>query len=124
MGEIGVLFETTNPVPNAAPTYNGAPTDTLPVVRLDREGRRSLDLLRWGLVPYWAKATAAPPLMRANIFKASTPIVCSALKVSVRCAICQSGRGAGGGALVVMAWPLISVRCSTHLTSKRRLPLA
>jgi putative SOS response-associated peptidase YedK len=42
-------------VPNAAPTYNGAPTDTLPVVRLDREGRRSLDLLRWGLVPYWAK---------------------------------------------------------------------
>src|SRR5713226_10020794 len=43
MGEIRVLFETVNPVPNAAPTYNGAPTDTLPVVRLDRDGRRSLD---------------------------------------------------------------------------------
>jgi len=55
LGEIRVLFETTNPVPNAAPTYNGAPTDTLPVVRLDRDGRRSLDLLRWGLVPWWAK---------------------------------------------------------------------
>jgi putative SOS response-associated peptidase YedK len=55
LGEIRVLFETVNPVPNAAPTYNGAPTDTLPVVRLDRDGRRSLDLLRWGLVPYWAK---------------------------------------------------------------------
>jgi putative SOS response-associated peptidase YedK len=27
-----------------------------PVVgRLDREGRRCLDLLRWGLIPYWAK---------------------------------------------------------------------
>ena len=55
LGEIRVLFETTNPVPNTAPTFNGAPTDTLPVVRLDREGRRSLDLLRWGLVPWWAK---------------------------------------------------------------------
>jgi putative SOS response-associated peptidase YedK len=55
MSEIRVLFETANPVPNAAATYNGAPTDTLPVVRLDRDGRRSLDLLRWGLVPWWAK---------------------------------------------------------------------
>src|SRR5437868_13321576 len=55
LGEIRVLFETVNPVPNAAPTYNGAPTDALPVVRLDRDGRRSLDLLRWGLVPWWSK---------------------------------------------------------------------
>src|SRR5215472_5785188 len=37
-------------------TWNGAPTDTLPVVRYDpKAGERSLDLLRWGLVPYWAK---------------------------------------------------------------------
>jgi putative SOS response-associated peptidase YedK len=28
--------------------------DTLPIVRLDREGRRSLDLVRWGLVPWWS----------------------------------------------------------------------
>ena len=55
LGEIRVLFETMNPVPNAAPNYNAAPTDTLPVVRLDRERRRSLDLLRWGLIPWWAK---------------------------------------------------------------------
>jgi putative SOS response-associated peptidase YedK len=55
LGEIRVLFEAVNPVPNTAPTYNGAPTDTLPLVRLDGDGRRSLDLLRWGLVPYWAK---------------------------------------------------------------------
>jgi len=55
MSEIRVLFETVNPVPNAAPTYNGAPTDNLPIVRLDRDGRRSLDLFRWGLIPYWAK---------------------------------------------------------------------
>ena len=55
LSEIRVLFETVNPVPNAAPTYNGAPTDNLPIVRLDRDGRRSLDLFRWGLIPYWAK---------------------------------------------------------------------
>jgi putative SOS response-associated peptidase YedK len=52
LGEIRLLFETVNPVPNAAPTYSGAPTDTLPVVRLNHDGRRSLDLLRWGLVPW------------------------------------------------------------------------
>jgi putative SOS response-associated peptidase YedK len=59
--EIQVLFETVNPLPNGAATYNGAPTDTLPVVRLDREGRRSLDLLRWGLIPYWAKDRSIGP---------------------------------------------------------------
>lgn len=61
LSEIRVYFETSNPVPNAAATYNGAPTDTLPVVRLDREGRRSLDLLRWGLIPYWAKDRSIGP---------------------------------------------------------------
>ena len=55
LGEIRVLFDALNPVPNTAPTYNGAPTDTLPIVRLDRERHRSLDLMRWGLIPFWAK---------------------------------------------------------------------
>ena len=33
-----------------------APTDPLPVVRYDpRAGERSLDVMRWGLVPFWAK---------------------------------------------------------------------
>ena len=33
-----------------------APTDSLPVVRYDtKAGQRSLDLLRWGLIPHWAK---------------------------------------------------------------------
>src|SRR4051812_13203285 len=52
---ISVLFETVNPIPNAAPGYNGAPTQSLPIVRLDQGGHRSLDLLRWGLIPFWAK---------------------------------------------------------------------
>jgi putative SOS response-associated peptidase YedK len=53
--DISVLFETINPIPNAAAIYNGAPTQSLPVVRLDEDGHRSLDLLRWGLIPFWAK---------------------------------------------------------------------
>ena len=66
LGEIRVLFETVNPVPNMAATYNGAPTQSLAVVRLDPDGRRSLDLLRWGLIPSWAKdKTIGPRLINA-----------------------------------------------------------
>lgn len=41
-------------VPALAPRYNIAPTQTVAVVRDSGTGRR-LDLLRWGLVPAWAK---------------------------------------------------------------------
>jgi putative SOS response-associated peptidase YedK len=44
------------PAPNYAPSWNVAPTDSLPIVRYNgKEGRRALNLMRWGLVPYWAK---------------------------------------------------------------------
>ena len=44
------------PAPNFPPSYNVAPTDNLPIVRYDaKAGHRTLDLMRWGLVPYWAK---------------------------------------------------------------------
>jgi len=60
--EIHVLYQLTlddHPAPNLEPRYNAAPTMRLPVVRLDVQGRRRLDELRWGLVPFWAKCTAA-----------------------------------------------------------------
>jgi len=42
--------------PNFGPRYNVAPTDLMPVVRLNPQTKlRSLDILRWGLVPLWAK---------------------------------------------------------------------
>ena len=41
--------------PNLPPRYNIAPTQEAPVVRLSREGRRTLAPMRWGLVPFWAK---------------------------------------------------------------------
>jgi putative SOS response-associated peptidase YedK len=44
------------PTPNFPPSWNVAPTDSLPVVRYDaKAGQRSLDMLRWGLISYWAK---------------------------------------------------------------------
>jgi putative SOS response-associated peptidase YedK len=62
LGEIRVLFETANPVPNAPPHYNAAPTQDLAVVRYNPQTReRALDLLRWGLVPLWAKDLSFGP---------------------------------------------------------------
>src|SRR4051812_46069224 len=37
----------------AWPRFNVAPTQTVPVVRLDRRGDRELVPMAWGLVPHW-----------------------------------------------------------------------
>ena len=36
------------------PRYNVAPSQQVPVVRLDKNGQRELAMLRWGLIPSWA----------------------------------------------------------------------
>lgn len=42
--------------PELEPRYNIAPTQIVPVVRLDAEtARRELRLVKWGLIPFWAK---------------------------------------------------------------------
>ena len=58
VSEIKLVFSIPpdRPIPNFPPSWNVAPTDTLPVVRYDvKAGQCSLDMLRWGLIPYWAK---------------------------------------------------------------------
>jgi putative SOS response-associated peptidase YedK len=43
--------------------FNVAPTQDAPIVRL-REGVRVIEMMRWGLVPFWGgKQGAKPPLM-------------------------------------------------------------
>jgi putative SOS response-associated peptidase YedK len=45
------------------PRFNVAPTQDAPVVTL-RDGVRTLEMMRWGLVPFWAgRDGAKPPLM-------------------------------------------------------------
>jgi putative SOS response-associated peptidase YedK len=55
VSEIKLVFSIPpdRPTPNFAPSWNAAPTDQLPIVCFDPKAReRSLDLARWGLVPY------------------------------------------------------------------------
>src|SRR4028119_1571424 len=50
------VFRTAGALPNLAPSWNIAPTQSAPVVRRHPEtGERHLDPLRWGLRPRWAK---------------------------------------------------------------------
>lgn len=43
------------PIDEIQPNYNVAPGQTMPVVIESEEGKRSLEFMRWGLVPVWAK---------------------------------------------------------------------
>ena len=49
-------------LPNFPPRYNVAPTQPIPVVRLDN-GKRSFALMRWGLLPSWVKDPKTFPLL-------------------------------------------------------------
>jgi putative SOS response-associated peptidase YedK len=46
-----------NPFPRK---YNVFPTDTVPVLRRDRDGELGIAQVRWGLVPYWWKDEKLP----------------------------------------------------------------
>jgi len=49
-------FRTVNPLLSLEPSWNVAPTQLAPVVRRHPEtGERHLDLLQWGLLPYFTK---------------------------------------------------------------------
>lgn len=57
--ELVALYRITEPYVgvglNLQPRFNFAPLQRGPVIRLDREGRREPVMMRWGLVPSWAK---------------------------------------------------------------------
>lgn len=44
--------------PEFADRYNIAPTAVVPVIRQSPDGERVVDLLKWGLIPHWAKDPA------------------------------------------------------------------
>ncbi|MFQ6046991.1 MAG: SOS response-associated peptidase, partial [Gemmatimonadales bacterium] len=45
-------------VPRLEPRYNVAPTQEVPVVREEPDGSRRVVIMRWGLIPHWAKDPA------------------------------------------------------------------
>src|SRR5947199_10758136 len=58
VSEINLVFSVPpeRPTPNIPANWNAAPTEDLPVVRYDaRAGERSLDVMRWGLGPFWPR---------------------------------------------------------------------
>jgi putative SOS response-associated peptidase YedK len=45
---------------NVPPRYNAAPSQELLVIRQNQKtGERSLDLIKWGLIPYWCNNPSA-----------------------------------------------------------------
>jgi len=57
-------------IPELAPRYNIAPTETVVTIRARADGagtlRRMLEPRRWGLVPHFAREIAGPPLFNAR----------------------------------------------------------
>jgi hypothetical protein len=56
--EIHTFLSVFGPARNLQPHYNIAPTDTLDLIRLDKDCRRELLPMRWGLIPGWWKKSA------------------------------------------------------------------
>ena len=55
--EVAAFFGLDGPGPNLRPRYNVAPSQPVAAVRAEGEERR-LSMLRWGLIPSWAKDPA------------------------------------------------------------------
>jgi putative SOS response-associated peptidase YedK len=55
------------PQSNFPPRYNIAPTDQIPIIRVDpRDRTRELAMARWGLVPWWSKEIPKVPHINAR----------------------------------------------------------
>ncbi len=55
------------PASNFPPRYNIAPTDQVPIVRVDpRDDTRELVMARWGLIPFWMKVKPKIPHINAR----------------------------------------------------------
>jgi len=86
-------FDTVSGEEDWSPRYNVAPTQPVPIIRQHpREPRRDLSLVRWGLVPSWAKdASGAAGMINARSETAATkPAFRDALKAR-RCIVPADG---------------------------------
>jgi putative SOS response-associated peptidase YedK len=78
--------------PNFPPRYNIAPTQAIPVVCLDAEGGRAFRLMRWGLLPPFAKGPREfPTLINARAEGVETKPAFRAAFAERRCLIPADG---------------------------------
>lgn len=64
--DLTLLFQVEEEPEDAAPRYNVAPSQQIPVIRLGKDGKRHLSMLRWGLIPMWARQPPSPPPVNAR----------------------------------------------------------
>lgn len=86
-------FDSVSDEPDWSPRYNVAPTQPIPIIRQHpKEPVRELSLMRWGLIPSWAKApSGAARMINARSKTASSkPAFRDSLK-SRRCLIPADG---------------------------------
>ena len=93
--ELVALYRLTDPAPpsNLQPRYNICPTQTIDAV-IERDGKRVLEQMRWGLVPSWWKKPLKELRLATFNARAETvaekPFFRSAFK-RTRCLIPASG---------------------------------
>jgi len=79
------------------PRWNAAPTSDLPVVTSSPDRGRTLELMRWGLIPSWAKEWAKNSNIARSTFNAraegidSKPAFRNAWKAGRRCLVVANG---------------------------------
>jgi putative SOS response-associated peptidase YedK len=72
------------------PRYNVAPSQLVPAVGLDRDGRRALATFRWGLVPRWSSDAKRAPINARAETAADKPSFAESLRLR-RCLIPADG---------------------------------
>ncbi|MBQ0892174.1 SOS response-associated peptidase [Micromonospora sp. U56] len=103
-GDLSALFESYDDTDGRlAPDHNVAPTDPVPVVRMDAEAGRMLSAGRWGLVPHWSRSAAgAARMINARVETVATSRAYAELFARRRCLVPADGwyewvrRPAGG----------------------------
>ena len=91
--EVHAFLSVFGPPRNLQPHYNIAPTDTVDVIRLTKDGERELVPMRWGLIPGWWKKSVneVPATFNARVESVNDkPMFRNAFKER-RCIIPASG---------------------------------
>lgn len=66
-------FDLPSVAEDLSPRYNIAPAQDAPIIRLTAAGKRRIDFVRWGLIPYWARH----PSMGVKLINARAETVAS-----------------------------------------------